>query len=52
MRILLPSAGEAETVARATVRGLNPVTLRRADVRPMIAERPAPQETRVLLIYI
>jgi hypothetical protein len=39
MHILLPSAGGAEAVVR--------VTVRRADVRRLIAIRPAPQETRV-----
>src|SRR5271157_4158689 len=47
MRILLPSAGEAETVVDVTVRRLVPVTVRRADVRRLIVERPAPKETRV-----
>ena len=45
--ILLPSAGEAETVVSVTVRRGVPVTVRRADVRRLIVERPAPQETRV-----
>ena len=47
MRILLPSAGGAEAVVGVTVRRGVPVTVRRADVRRLIVERPAPQETRV-----
>src|SRR5271157_3136842 len=46
-RILLPSTGGAETVVSVTVRRGVPVTVRRADVRRLIVERPAPQETRV-----
>jgi len=47
MNILLPSAGGAETVVDVTVRRGVPVTVRRADVRRLIVERPAPKETRV-----
>jgi hypothetical protein len=39
MDILMPSTGGAEAVVRATVR--------RADVRRLIALRPAPEQTRV-----
>jgi len=42
-----PSAGEAKAVVGVTVRRRVPVTVRRADVRRLIVERPAPQETRV-----
>ncbi len=47
MHILLPSTGGAETVVRVTVRRGVPVTVRRADVRRLIVERPAPEQTRV-----
>src|SRR5208282_1861049 len=47
MHILLPSAGGAETVVSVTVRRGVPVTVRRADVRRLIVERPAPKQTRV-----
>ena len=52
MRILLPSPGGAETVDSVTERRGTPVTVCRADARWMIAERPAPQETIVNVIYI
>ena len=41
-----PGAGEAETVVRVTVRRRVPVTVRRADVRRLIVERPAPKQAR------
>src|SRR5271166_1749816 len=47
MRILLPSAGGTEAVVVVSVRRGVPVTVRRADVRRLIVERPAPQDTRV-----
>ncbi len=47
MRLLLPSAGGAEAVVVVTVRRGVPVTVRRADVRRLIVERPAPKDTRV-----
>src|SRR5208283_4323682 len=47
MRILLPSAGEAEPVVRVAVRRRVPVTVGRADVRRLIVERPAPKQTKV-----
>jgi hypothetical protein len=46
MRILLPSAGGAKTVVGVPVRRRVPVTVRRADVRRLIVERPAPKQTR------
>src|SRR5271165_6875487 len=47
MHILLPSTGGAEAVVVVTVRRGVPVTVRRADVRRLIVERPAPKDTRV-----
>ena len=41
------SPGGAETEDGATVRRGAPVTVRRADERQQIGERPAPDETRV-----
>ena len=41
------SAGEAKTVVGVAVRRRVPVTVRRADVRRLIVERPAPKQTRV-----
>ena len=41
------SAGGAEAVVVVTVRRSVPVTVRRSDVRRLIVERPAPEETRV-----
>ena len=45
--ILAPSTGGTEAVVRVTVRRGVPVTVRRADVRRLIVERPAPKQTRV-----
>ena len=47
MHILSPSTGGTEAVVRVTVRRGVPVTVRRADVRRLIVERPAPKQTRV-----
>jgi hypothetical protein len=43
----LPGAGGAKTVVGVPVRRRVPVTVRRADVRRLIVERPAPKKTRV-----
>jgi hypothetical protein len=47
MQFLSPSTGGAEAVVGVTVRRGVPVTVRRADVRRLIVERPAPKKTRV-----
>jgi hypothetical protein len=41
------SAGGAETIVGVTVRRGVPVTVRRADVRRLVVERPAPDQARV-----